>query len=188
MQNGMILWTIQTIEAFAVFQHRGLLRGDWRRVDRDFKEAYRWMAEQMRCRGMTRKRCCPLWAWYVWGGSKRRRPDLRSDGHLPKGIQGVRIELEIDPKRVLLSDFDRWHFVLNNSYLWRDEAEADKVDRAVQSGRISKAAIRRSWEWIFDLYAGDAAWWGSVHERWIQGTMCEIRWEDVRAATSFTAR
>ena len=38
-------------------------------------------------------------------------------GHLPKGERGVRLELQVADDRVLLSDFDLWHYVLNYWYL-----------------------------------------------------------------------
>jgi len=48
---------------------------------------------------------------------KKRMPDLRSCGHLPRGIPGIRLELEVEEERVLLSDFSMWHAVLNQTYL-----------------------------------------------------------------------
>ena len=38
--------------------------------------------------------CVPIWAWCQWEG-KRKKPDLRCRGHLPKGQPGVRLELEV---------------------------------------------------------------------------------------------
>jgi hypothetical protein len=43
----MRLWTIQTEQAFRLLERRGVLRGDGRRVDRDYCRAYAWMAEQI---------------------------------------------------------------------------------------------------------------------------------------------
>jgi len=42
------------------------------------------MAEQMRKRlkCVFKKVALPLWAWCQWEGERRRKPDLRSGGHL----------------------------------------------------------------------------------------------------------
>lgn len=100
----MRLWTIQTEQAFRLFKRCGVLRGDGRRVDKDFRRAYAWMAEQMSQRlgrppGRSR---APVWAWKVWS-SRSFKPDLRSSGLLPRGEAGVRIEFEVSPETVLLS-------------------------------------------------------------------------------------
>ena len=46
----MRLWMIVDEPAFAVLEHTGRLAADSRRVDRDFRPAYRWMARQMAMR------------------------------------------------------------------------------------------------------------------------------------------
>ena len=68
----------------------------------------------------------PIWAWYQWEGS-RRKPDLRASGYLPKGEPGVRLELRVADDRVLLSDFDLWHYVLNYWYLPKSEKAGEAL-------------------------------------------------------------
>lgn len=94
-----------------------------------FKKPYAYMLHEYR-RRMGRGNRSLVWVWC-------QKPDLRHSAHLPKGTQGVRLTLELDPARVLVSDFDVWHMVLNaQSY--------------EEEGFSSKAEQYKSWEIIFD--------------------------------------
>ncbi len=79
----MRLWMIESLIVFETLEHRGRLVCDGRRVDRDFLNAYRWMAEQMRERlgPPPRGVSYPLWAWARCDGIDRPKPDLRSWRH-----------------------------------------------------------------------------------------------------------
>ena len=74
--------------------------------------------------------------------------------------------MQVENERVLLSDFDLWHYVLNYWYLPRSEKEGDafenKLTRAgfsvygcTHQKPLAHAKFRRevegSWERIFDL-------------------------------------
>ena len=111
----MVIWSILTRQAWDDLQRRGRLRASRRHVIKDFLGPYLWMADQMERRlkvPRPSKDAMPIWAWYQWEG-KRSKPDLRSAGHVPQGGKGVRLELQVADGRVLLSDFDLWHYVLN---------------------------------------------------------------------------
>lgn len=183
----MRLWTIQTEQAFRQFERSGFLRGDGRRVDSDFRRAYAWMALQMEQRlgkppGRSRT---PVWAWKVWN-ARSAKPDLRSSSLLPRDAAGVRIEFEAPPETVLLSDFIRWHAVLNGHYLADDQAE----DIAPPSWAFEDRHmhILRSWERIFDLERGDPDYFGPLSSRGVQATLWQVEWVQVRKVTPFTAR
>ena len=77
-------------------------------IDSWFRPAYDWMVGQLeqRVKNYPRKKY-PIWAWY------HPKPGLRRSGHLPCGTSGVRIEFLVSSDRVLLSDFEAWHGVLN---------------------------------------------------------------------------
>jgi hypothetical protein len=60
--------------------------------------------------------------------------------------------------RVLLSDFDAWHCVLNDGYLALSEADCEAFEarhagrtRAGERSVACQAEIEASWERIFDL-------------------------------------
>ncbi len=122
-EKYMILWTIQTEDAWSELQTRGVLRATRQDVEKDFLHAYEWMIEQMerRLAPRPRRNQFPLWAWRQWENEVRAKPDLRSSGHIPKGQEGVRIEFELPENLALLSDFGLWHYVLNYWYLAQSE-------------------------------------------------------------------
>ncbi|NMX21197.1 hypothetical protein C5S30_01900, partial [ANME-1 cluster archaeon GoMg4] len=101
------------------------------------------------------------------------KPDLRRSGHLPRGTSGVRIEFIVSSDRVLLSDFEAWHAVLNCWYLSLSEVESDNWDNRCEIAGIKigwenwhppspKEELMRSWERIFDLklLKKHSAWMG----------------------------
>jgi hypothetical protein len=123
-------------------------------------------------------------------GLARQRP-------LPTGQKGVRIELHLDDKEVLLSDFGKWHYVLNNWFLARDGGGDEQFDRAKnkvgykRDGRFPEplqSKVVASWERIFDLTTLEHDWLGRFHARMIQATFWELRFKDVTDVTFFTAR
>jgi hypothetical protein len=89
----MRLWMIVTDAAMKALERDGELVADGRRTSRDFRLAYRWMAEQMTARigPPPRPGALPLWAWAQWLGPRQARPDLRCSCHLPPGRPGLRL-------------------------------------------------------------------------------------------------
>ncbi len=80
----MILWTIQTEEAWEHLNEKGYITGVMDYVEEYWLSSYRWMTEQMKERigNPPCSNAFPVWAWYQWKDSKRNRPDLRSGGHM----------------------------------------------------------------------------------------------------------
>ena len=193
----MILWTIQDMAAWERLQKKGGLRADGRRAQAYHRHAYRWMAEQMRLRLPHPHARFPLWGWYRWQGIQQARPDLRASGHLEKGMAGVRIEFEVPEDRVLLSDFDAWHCVLNRCFLsLREEEEETFAENLKRAGvrwgwpypEPFHSRIVSSWERIFNLEAGAPEWWGPLSERSVQATFWELGLSQVRRVDRFTAK
>ncbi len=193
----MVLWTIQSMAAWERLQQERILRGDGRRSQVYYRYAYQWMAEQMRLRLPPPHSKFPLWGWYRWQGIRRAKPDLRASGHLTKGAPGVRIEFELPGDRVLLSNFEAWHCVLNRCFLSlseeEEEAFAAEMERASVQQKWSypepfRSRVLSSWQRIFDLEAGDPEWWGLLSERSIQATFWELSLSRARRVDKFTAR
>lgn len=142
----------------------------------------------------------PVWAWRQWNGLRESRPDLRAVGHLPKGTRGVRLALEVDPDRVLFSDFELWHFVLNGHYLAASEADDHEFDRKMAARGlerpcdidVSHPALYRevvaSWERIFDVDAPLSPLGGSMRRRSIQACLWRVDLGQVFGVTPFVAR
>lgn len=121
--------------------------------DLNMIEAYDWMIAQMESRIGKRPEgvIIPIWAWYRFDDESK--PDMRK--HKTKKPYCV-IQFEKNDNEVLLSDFDLWHFVLNNCYLPNtlDEKEYDKLSEEYDAlNQASEQAIymrKKSWETIFD--------------------------------------
>lgn len=198
----MILWTIQTLEAWKILNRDGGLRADPSRVEDYWRPAYQWMAAQMRQRldCQPSESSLPIWAWFQWHGEHKRRPDLRSSAHLPKGTRGVRIEFEANETQVLLSDFELWHYVLNYWYLPESEAEGEAFEAELAKVGLSYYAskplpdpkyherIERSWLRIFDLNWSCDGIASRKEDKSIQAALWELRMENIRKVQVFTAR
>jgi len=190
--SPMRVWTIQPVEVLARLTAARVLYADPACVPKEFRCAYDWMRAQM-------GRCLPHYdGHFPWWGWHTPRPDLRQSGHLPRGVQGVRLELEIDPNQVLLSDFDAWHSVLNRGYLGLSEAEDDAWYGRFEAAIPNRWAwplpepwysdILTSWERVFDLEALAASEYWQPGPRYIQATFEALRLVDVRKCTPFVAR
>jgi len=193
----MRLWTIQTKEAWEHAEKLGVLEFNEiadKEIDDWFRPAYNWMAGQLeeRVRGYPCNKY-PIWAWY------HPKPDLRRSGHLPRDTTGVRVEFLVDSDRVLLSDFEAWHAVLNCWYLSLSEEEGENWDERSERAGIKggwenwpppspfKEEILKSWERIFDpeLLNKHPEWIGGET---IQACIEKIYVNEVINITYFKAR
>jgi hypothetical protein len=212
----VIVWTIQDYNMWERLQRDGIVYGPSREdLLQDLADldelahkilfSYDWLARQMEQRIGPRPKpgAYPLWAWYQWNGADKRKPDLRSTGHLPPGTQGIRIELEIADNNILLSDFDAWYFPYCQSYLSRSEQENEAFEAEMVSSGFTELRdipfnnpmllnkMLSSWEKVFDLdYIGSADWDGAKTraEKSIQGTFWQLSMDQVRKVTPFVSR
>jgi len=193
----LILWTIQTEKAWQVLQDKGILRTKSKFVEHDritdngysTRKAYQWLSSEMfhRIGPAPANIKYPLWAWYQWNWDKNI-PDLRSH-HLLKGEKGVRIKFEVDDDKVLLSDFDAWHFVLNYWYLPSSKKDGDSFDAELKQKPLLcfHDRIKKSWKKIFEN--GELRYVsGPRRKRSIQATMWELRRDQVRETKFFVGR
>ncbi|MBM7604947.1 hypothetical protein JOC75_002951 [Metabacillus crassostreae] len=134
-----IYWTIQSAGKWEQIKRLGYLEGERKYIWPEFIEPYLWMMNQMNSKLKNYdQNNYPIWLWMI-------RPDLRRSGHLNKKEKGVLLKINIDEDRVLLSDFQAWHFVLDGVYCnieAREEAELT----------LTSESIIKSWEKIFDLH------------------------------------
>ncbi len=198
----MKLWSIQTQKAWGALKHDETLKGEAEFIEQSFRPAYDWLICQMRLRlpNHPQASSLPIWAWQQWRSQLHSCPDLRCGGHLEKGAQGALLELEVSPDRVLLSDFDLWHFVLNYWYLPATVKEGEAFEQKVEMRGLSfykskplpdtclHEEIVRSWERIFDLEFTKADLAKPREEKSIQAALWELRLSDVESVREFTAR
>lgn len=166
----MRIWTI-----LDEFQYSNLLEKGYYIADPNlamFPDAYNWLSKIMRKIIPNKDIKYPVWGWYKYNNGK---PDLRHKGHKEKGTKSVLIELELDDSKVLLSDFEYWHFVLNDWELSEDNEVISKED---------------SWNRIFDLdwcFKGDEGEYRN-ESRYIQATFWSFNLSDVRSIKKFIAK
>src|ERR1700712_4846582 len=125
----MLLYSIQprfvydTLCNSGVFQSRPQNSGnDWTCADMPAAQfAYDWLCGEMERRGLTRPAAdiYPVWAWRQYMGKDKPKPDLRHSGmkHWANDGRQVLLSLDLPDDRVLLHDYDAWHFPLNYFYL-----------------------------------------------------------------------
>lgn len=186
----MRLYTIQPIIVYDILKQQKVFRSTPEKSSYYNKDdelnmipAYDWMIEQMEQRVGPRPNgvVIPIWAWYKF--DDETKPDMRK--HKTERPYCV-IQFEKDEKDVLLSDFDLWHFVLNDCYfadVLTDE-EYEKVEKWYDSmDPKSQQAIdarRKSWESIFncDVDPNDTQnFIGRGH--YVQATFWELFWDDI---------
>lgn len=203
----MRLWTIQDEEAYQILEQTGVLHADGNHLlDDSFRRAYDWLVHEMRLRigEPPEGACYPIWAWYQWEG-KRKRCDLRCGGYARRGTPLVQLTIDVDDDKVLLSDLDDWHYVLNFWYYSLTEEENNNFEAAYESEgfvfqdmddpdvsdpRIEKyrQQIVASWQHIFDLWKENSYCSYPVDQKTIQATFWELRKEQIVKVEHFHAK
>ena len=142
----------------------------------------------------------PIWAWYQYHDSKHRKPDLRRNGHLPKGTKGIRIEFDKPTNKVLLSDFILWHSPLSyKSYIAENEKEREQFENKLIKLRIEgvsfqklpkkiKTEIENSWQRIFEMNPKDENYTDKKDKKMIQACCWQINKSEIRKIETFIAK
>lgn len=157
-----------------------------------FRSSYNWMATQMISKiGPPPIKCkYPIWSWYIHDGINKK-PDLRRSGYGMPGEEMVCIQLEMPGSKVLLSDFDLWHCVLNYGYIGNSSNEKELDDEwdwlEKLSKEESKNIIEESWQKIFNVAEPLNSGFYSTG-MYIQGTFWELTLEEVEKVKIFKAR
>ncbi len=177
--NMITLWTVQALEAYEVLERTGVLYGTRERIMFEDGRAYGWLCNQMKIRGILPEEngeTFPIWAWYKLEG---KEPDLRALQELSEdGQRLVALELRVSHDRVLLSDFDLWHYVLNDWYVAATEEEDERFQKF---GHFFNQHRQNTWPRIFKV--GDwkfLDFYGITNENeYVQGTLWHITMDDV---------
>lgn len=192
----MTLWTIQPISVFEELKKEGVFRCNPSLAENivdefNFKDSYDWLISEME--NYIGKKpigvSYPIWAWHTrnW---KHRKPDLREAGYEKRGNLCVLLEIEKPDKEVLLSDFDAWHFVLNNWYLGdsRNEEEWNKEDDWFEKldKQTQNELKLKSWQKIFDVSPFKSDW--TSKGCYIQANFWELSLNEVKGYQIFKAK
>lgn len=113
-------------------------------LDDQFRASYHWLIGEMtptipQPDGVE----LPIWAWAKNYGISQK-PDRRRMLFNSYSKDDAILELEVPDGLVLLSDYDDWHFVLNNCPIQSDEEWEIDPDR-----EFSEAEKFESWKQVF---------------------------------------
>lgn len=171
-------WSIQDKRAWETALQKGYLQGNPDFICFDhFVDSYEWMKGQMQERLPDYQGEQPIWLW-------TKKPDMRKSAHAESGSEVVRLTIELPSEWVLLSDFDGWHMVLNDTFFAFNKDEFDAFYR----GELSMTK-EESWKRIFDFETErDEEWFYSLDEIDHQGVTGRIGLDCIRKVESFIAR
>ena len=190
----MILWTIQPPEVYNLVQEKGYYACEASKssllTDDYFKDAYDWLISKMTekigeaPKGLT----YPVWAWHTWDW-KRKKPDLRTP-HAKRGTELVCMEIEIPDNKLVLTDFNAWHHVLNKMHLSyvTSEEEWEKNYKWFEalSEDQKQYELEKSWENVFNIDKIDTDW--VIQGAYIQATFWKLEKDQIRKAQFFKSR
>lgn len=139
------IYSFQSLAAQVAADDLGYWTGSLDTAVPDYAEAYAWMRGQMaqRLSGYSGEQ--PVWAYLS-------RPNMRQQDW---DTDRVLIVADVPRERVLLSDYDLWHYVLNQWMICDSEAESDRAEEAGwqtwEPIRESGPEMIASWAKVFDL-------------------------------------
>ena len=164
----------------------GTLRGS--PADAQYPEAYEWMRGRMADLMPGHSGDLPVWGWL-------RRIDGREKWR--EGAATVRITAMVPRGRLLISDLDMWHAVLNDHPVFLDETEHDLHDdswtRHPRPGDEDRAAYEAemipTWDRVFDpLAPADHQWWGDRRRMPLQACIDGVRLDEIVAVRHYPER
>lgn len=181
------VWSIQRAALLKRLKAGHAITGALSRVPLPDRPAYIWMSTQLGQFAESSDPSLPVWAWYSYEGS-RHAPDLRRTWHLPRGSDGVLLELQVARDRLLLSQFEMWTWVMAQRFVPLDYWDWKRAELRVRHNKLKRIDIERSWCRIFDLRSGNRNFWGPYCRRSIQACLQSIKAQDVTSVKRFTAR
>lgn len=140
----MRMHSIQAEFAYLKLIKNGVLNvTDESLIDSDFLPAYKWLIKQMAKRVNNFSGHFPIWAWLRKGYNTNVKEWSANESL-------ILLTVDVPVERVLLSNFEAWHFVLNNRFLSKNEEDFDK--------NFSQAEKEKSWELIFENGPSECGW------------------------------
>lgn len=123
-------------------------------LDQDFADAYNWLINQFNQQiPKPNQGTIPIW-WWLDNGV---RPKEFQEDIPPKPVKVI-IEANYPKNQVLLSNFEKWHYVLNKWYLPDDinnnsDEYYNKIDQWFDhlSSYQQQIEMQESWQQIFNL-------------------------------------
>jgi hypothetical protein len=190
------LYSYQGEDAWALAEERGYWTGSPHIWDEDgdygFGPAYDWMRDQMRARITHFSGDYPMWGWI-------KRPSTKPKPRRYRGLsERIRLTVEVPRSRILFSDYETWHSVLNRSLLARTEEEWEQhcvaypehwsmLDADYTARYL--ASIEPSWHrclgFIHDPDPLVRYWQGRTDRFIVQACVDRFEWSEVKAVRRF---
>ena len=171
----MIVWSIQINTFYQADKKIGYIEGKEAGVFNEYLDKYHWMKTQMNKSIQTYNNVFPIWTWL-------KRPDLRKSGYMEKGTECILLEIEVDNNEILISGFEEWNTILNDGYIFYDEAEEEMVMKG-----IKKLKKEDSWERIFEYEKlRQNSYWSGADL--LQGTMGRVYIDKIKSERIFIAK
>lgn len=182
----MIMWTMQPYEVYQQLLTQGFFYSDPAKsnnlkLDAAFQRAYQWMTKQLAAKVERPSSLIttPIWAWYRSHDYLHQRPDFRWVRDYP---DEVCIEFAIPDEQVLLSDFENWHFVLDDFYLGlaTNEQEFEQENAWFNGLNVpqQQRVKEKSWQRIFDITPRTGDWTKNGDS--VQGCFWLLKREQIR--------
>lgn len=186
----MRLWTIQPPEVLKIIEETGRFICDKNKSTyyEDFQAAYAWMIKHMFKMKKPDDAELPIWAWYKWNW-KNEEPSLTSGEIGVPGNKYVCIELEIPYEDIVLSDYNNWHCVLNDSFcniaITEEEWERSEERYNLLDPGYQFLYKQLSWFSIFDITPFENEF--CSNGKYVQAVFWEIKKENIISVKEFTA-
>jgi len=115
----------------------------------EFENSYKWLSKIMNSSipKSNEEITYPIWAWHTYRG-KPYKIDRRTSYYKNLTKNDYILEVEIPDKEVLLSDFDKWHYVLNDIGIPENEDDEESFEYYFNlTGNLKE----ESWKRIFKV-------------------------------------
>ena len=181
----MLLWTRQPTKLYEEILRTGKYTFDKTKepMRNDYEQAYLWLEEQMKSVGIVRKNPDdPLvWAWHTYA-CEHICPPLDNVDVWTYPRDEVMLEVEVPDDQVMLSDFDKWHDVLNNWYC-NSGLNEDDFDREMDWFELlplkkQEVVKKESWKRIFDTTRFYNGWASNGY--YVQATFFGLTKDQIR--------
>ena len=182
----MKLWTSQPQEVCDAVLRDGVYHADKNRIpyldDIPFRNGYDWLVREMEKRigprpeGVT----YPVWAWAIYDG------EAKAPGDRDSSDNRLLLCIDVPDDMVVLSDYDAWHYVLNDWYYDQSLSEDEYEEKWARFNRLPLIEQEKekvlSWQGIFDTSRVDTEW--AINGFYIQATFWELRKEHIISISS----
>ncbi len=176
--------TYQGEESMKAYERSGYFTGHAPYIENDrvWCDAYRWMRDQMAVRIQNFSGDYPVWGWL------KRHNNRQFPMHYTGSRESYRVTALVPRSRILFSQYDHWHHVLNNGAYTDTEREYDEFDKRFPGTNDSPeylAAIEPTWHKIFDFpdptgqTKVDIGWRGDYRRMIVQACIDRIQASDI---------